>query len=543
MKKNEKAIVFVRVSTQRQQMDQQEAEIYDLAIRDGYTESNIIPICEKESAIKLSEEERNGLNRMKEEIAKGYVNCVYAWEISRLARRQKVLHSVIDYLADRKIQLIIKTPYIKYLNEDGTRNEGSEMMVAMLALGAETEIRKLKERERRTKKQNALNGKWNGGKNIKYGYTLDENKYYIINEEEAKVIRLAYELYTTTPMGQTNLRKELAERGHKLTLDRLQKILSDIGYTGEPYQTDVYINGKLNKGYLVKYPAIISREVFDIAEKKRQESNVNCYRGQMFYFAKGLFRCPICGYAYQGYKMNKLYCCLAYKHDNKDIPKCHNTTTININLLDSLLWSSAMTQWMISRMRNTEDYRQSIMDQIHVTAEKIDACWKEIEAVDGKLERIGDLYADGVYSKEKFQSMVEKTRESAAEVQRRKQYLSEEYERLEQAYSALSTDSDQELADRLQTTLSEAFSHEDLKTMSDIVHRFIKAVEVEDVEKFVDGLNGKSKMKKVTITLVDGNVETYFAYNFSNIYKFWDADKKPIHPKLVLRNLGRDKKR
>ncbi len=541
MKKNEKAIVFVRVSTQRQKMDQQEAEIYDLAIRDGYSPDNIICICEKESAIKLAEEERNGLNRMKEEIAKGQVTCIYVWEISRLARRQKILHSVIDYIVDHRIQLVIKNPFIKYLNEDGTRNEGAEMMVAMLALGAETEIRKLKERERRTKKANALKGRWNGGKNIKYGYSLDENNYYIVNEEEAKVIRLVYEIYTTTAMGQTNLRKELSERGYKLSLDRLQKILSDIGYTGTEYQTDVYVGGKLKKGYTIKYPAIISKELFDLAEVKRNESNVNCYRGQSFYFAKGLFRCPQCGYAYQGYKMNKVYCCLAWKHDNKDIPKCHNTTTININLLDSLLWSSAMTQWMIARMKNTEDYRQSVMEQMLITTEKIDTCWKEIEAVDGKLERIGDLYADGVYTKEKYQAMVDKVRESAAEVQRRKQFLSEEYERLEKVHSDLGADNDEQLADRLKNTLSEAFSMEDLKSMSDIVHRFIKSVAVQDVEKFDKNLNGKSKMKKVTITLMDGTVERYYAYNFSNTYKFWDADKKPLKLKLVLRKLGRNK--
>lgn len=388
-----KCILLVRVSTQRQDFDEQERQLYDLAIADGYKDSEIIAICEKESGIKLAEDERKGLNRLKEEVAKGGVTCVYAWEVSRIGRKKKVIFSITEFLSARGIQLIVKEPYIKLLNPDGTINDGAETVLTLFAQISESEMRNKQSRWARTRKHNAEIGKWNGGKNIKFGYALDDDNFYIVNEDEAKVIRLVYELYTTTAMGQTNLRNELRERGINLSLDRLQKILSDVGYTGEPYATDVYVNGKLHKGHNIKYPPIISREIFERAEKKRLESNVNCYRGQSFYFAKGLFRCPVCGYAYQGYKMNKLYCCLAWKHDNKDIKKCYNNVTININLLDTLLWHSAMTQWMIARMRDTEDYRASILEQINTTAVKIDACWAELEAVEGKLERIGDMYA------------------------------------------------------------------------------------------------------------------------------------------------------
>ena len=534
-----KCILLVRVSTQRQDFDEQERQLYDLAIADGYKDNEIIAICEKESGIKLKEDERRGLNRLKEEVAKGGVTCVYAWEVSRIGRKKKVIFSITEFLADRGIQLIVKEPYIKLLNPDGTINDGAETVLTLFAQISESEMRNKQSRWARTRKHNAEVGKWNGGKNIKYGYTLDENNYYMVNEDEAKVIRLVYELYTTTAMGQTNLRNELRERGINLTLDRLQKMLSDIGYTGEPYTTDIYVNGKLSKGYTIKYPAIISREIFDKAEAKRLESNVNCYRGQSYYFAKGLFRCPVCGYAYQGYKHNKIYCCLAYKHDNKDIAKCNNNITININLLDTLLWHSAMTQWMIARMRDTEDYRKSILEQINTTAIKIDACWKELEEVDGKLERIGDMYADGVYSKEKYQTMVNKVREGASEVQRRKQQLTEEHNRLDQIYTNLCVNSDNEVADRLQNTLSDAFSLDDLKTMYDIVHQFVKSVAVEDVEKFDRTVQtGKGIVKKVTITLVDGSVEVYFGYVNGNKYLFYNAEKKPIDPKKVLRKLG-----
>jgi len=75
-----KAILLVRVSTKTQDFDEQERAIYEMAIKDGYSPDDIIPICEKESGIKLSEEERAGLNRMKELIetdnaGKSSVSC------------------------------------------------------------------------------------------------------------------------------------------------------------------------------------------------------------------------------------------------------------------------------------------------------------------------------------------------------------------------------------------------------------------------------------------------------------------------------------
>ena len=128
-----KAILLVRVSTKKQDFDEQERELYQLALLDGYTDENIIPICEKESGIKLKEEERRELNRLKEEITKGGVACVYAWEVSRIGRKKKVIFSITEYLAEQGIQLVIKEPSIRLLNENGSINDGAETILTLFA--------------------------------------------------------------------------------------------------------------------------------------------------------------------------------------------------------------------------------------------------------------------------------------------------------------------------------------------------------------------------------------------------------------------------
>lgn len=63
-----KAIVLSRVSTLQQDLKQQTEEILREVYKDGFKEEEVILIEDKESAIKLSEEERRGLNKLKDYI-------------------------------------------------------------------------------------------------------------------------------------------------------------------------------------------------------------------------------------------------------------------------------------------------------------------------------------------------------------------------------------------------------------------------------------------------------------------------------------------
>ena len=87
----------------------------------GYAVDNLVIIEDKESAIKLTEEERNGLNEMKYIINNDKsINAVFIWEISRLGRTEIVLHSIKEWLINNKINLFIFDKQYQLLNEDGT---------------------------------------------------------------------------------------------------------------------------------------------------------------------------------------------------------------------------------------------------------------------------------------------------------------------------------------------------------------------------------------------------------------------------------------
>ena len=501
-----KCILLIRVSTQKQDFDEQEKELYQLALNDGFIDSNIILISEKESGIKLSEEERNGLNRMKDEISRNNVSCVYAWEISRIARKKKVIFSIVDYLVSRNIQLIIKEPYLRLLNPDGTINDGAETVLTLFAQLAESEMRNKQARWKRTRIANSKAGIWNGGPSIRYGYNIDDKNHYIIDEEQASVIRLLYELYTTTQMGQTHLQREMAKRGYNLSQDRIRRALSFEGYTGVVIKSPYYekVDGQFVKrqGHDLCYPAIISKEIFQKAQEKKLTANNNAHKGKNYYFARGLLKCPVCGHSFIGYKHGALYQCVAYKHDNKDIEKCSNNTSININVLDTLLWDAAVAEYISERAKNQADNKSNYLKQIKACEEIINSTDDKINRMQQKKRRLGIVFANGDLEEDDY---MRKRSDVDGEINVILQDKVSATERIERLNKLLDRDEQTSFVEILNELAEDAFSINELKEMCEIVHTYIAKVELQETD-----IKGR-KTKYVKITALSGEIYEYLS--------------------------------
>ncbi len=91
-----KCILLVRASTIMQTIEDQTAELVKMANNDGYKKpSQRIIIANNESGFELSEEERLGINSMKDYLENDdSIDCVYAWSVSRIGRNDKVNASV-----------------------------------------------------------------------------------------------------------------------------------------------------------------------------------------------------------------------------------------------------------------------------------------------------------------------------------------------------------------------------------------------------------------------------------------------------------------
>ena len=259
-----KCILLVRVSTEAQSYDEQEKELYDLAHFYGYKDKDISSIATKESAIKLDEEERFGLNRMKELLETGEYDCVFAWEISRIARRKKILFSILEYLTSKGIQLIIKEPRIRLLKDDKTIDEGAETIFTLYAQLAESEMRNKIARFARAKKEGFNKGKYMGGK-ITLGYKVSEDGYWEIDEEGSKLVRLIFDMYISGEYSLTGLGKELKSRGY----------FKNLSVTSIKVEMSHLLKNPIYRGIRTSnniYPQIIDDDTWEQCCKKRKEN-------------------------------------------------------------------------------------------------------------------------------------------------------------------------------------------------------------------------------------------------------------------------------
>ena len=246
-----KIIILVRISTTRQEIETQRKELVELAVSDKYNKEDIIVIeGVGASAIKLNDIYLEEMQQLYKTIEENEIAAVYAWEISRIGRNEEILMKFKNFLIERKIQLVIKNPSLRLLNNDGSVNNGIELAFSLFATMSKQEMQIKQERFKRAKARNKAEGKYNGGK-IKLGYRLDSNKHFIEDTEKAQLVRDMFDWYING-LSLNKIYDRLADMGIYSSLKnfggkRVGYILRDEAYIGN--QTYPQIVNKDIKGH------------------------------------------------------------------------------------------------------------------------------------------------------------------------------------------------------------------------------------------------------------------------------------------------------
>ena len=147
-----KCILFVRVSTLQQSYTEQVKQLAIYAQTKGFATENQIIIANKESATKLSFEEREGLKELYDRINKDEsIKAVFVAEVSRIARREDVIFKFKTTLIERKINLYIQHDNLQLFNDDESINTAAELMFSLLSTLAKQEMIDKQERFKKGK--------------------------------------------------------------------------------------------------------------------------------------------------------------------------------------------------------------------------------------------------------------------------------------------------------------------------------------------------------------------------------------------------------
>ena len=405
-----KAIGLIRVSTLVQDLQQQADVVKSEMLKDGYVEDDIILIQDKESAVKLSEEERNGLNKLKEYIENdSSINCVYVYELSRISRRLEVLTSIRDFLISHHVQLIVLKPYMRMLEADGTLSTTGTIMFSIFSGMSEIEGYLRKERVARGKKKVQLEGK-SLGNWLPLGYTTDSERHIIIDEDKAELVRKIFRMCVYENKSTKVIARELSETGEYPVTTSLRShsssilnILRNTAYIGVGR-----FNTRRNKENFNQYPQLIDTELFNSAQSilssrkqlpKTEHKNI--------YYCKGLLRDKNSGYYLKAAPVTASYILWS---DKSDIIR-YKSVTVPINLFDSFAWHLTKEYILKSDTSKIRDAKKTLEKREIELKKKLDTFSHKLEElftneeriqiriVKGKIsESLGDRLLNEVYS-------------------------------------------------------------------------------------------------------------------------------------------------
>ena len=306
VQKKTKVAIYCRVSTFDQNrgdyssLEDQEQRLRRSVEADGHKVFQVF----KEVASSASLE-RDELNRMLGKL--GEYDIIYVTKLDRLSRSMGDWCRLNELLEEHDCALVSVTQKI-----DTTTPMG-RFFRDLLMLFAQFEREMIAERTYEKMAEQARRGRWSGGHSI-HGYDAVEKKL-IVNEEQAKLVRLIYDKYQElaslartarwvngeghrTKLVRYSTGREVKPR--KFTRADIQRMLSNITYIGKIRFDNMEFDGE--------HDGIIGEEQFIAVQKLMAAKKDKPRRGdqsQQDTLLLGLLRCDFCGGAYTTSFVNK----------------------------------------------------------------------------------------------------------------------------------------------------------------------------------------------------------------------------------------------
>lgn len=268
-------VIYARVSSNTMdQLESLKAQISGLTkFVSGHNNWKLV-VIHIDIASAKKDSSRPAFHQMIEECKAGLTDIVVVKSISRLGRDTVEVLDAINILRESQVRIIFKQ------EELDTLTVGSSLLISTIEACTQAENETRSDNIKWGIKQRASNGSLGVYRRKCYGYDNDENGDLVINEEQAVIVRLIFDLYLG---GKSILGivKELKERDIKSPTGKdnwpkrsIEEMLSNEKYIGIAV---VNVDGEEGQVYKLNnsHPAIISNEIFDaVQEEKLKHSNL-----------------------------------------------------------------------------------------------------------------------------------------------------------------------------------------------------------------------------------------------------------------------------
>lgn len=322
-----------------------------------------------------------------------------------------------------------------YSKQDiNTTTPEGQMMESIMAGFAAYYSRNLSCEIKKGLRENAYEGKITGGRPA-YGYAVDDNKKYYINEKEAPAVRMMYQGYADGLTYHQILQNVYTagfrtRSGKSFSMTALYEILRNPKYKGTVIvgRAAKTSNGKnyhaLNPNAIIvddAIPPIIEKTLWEKVNMKLDDNKkrTGAFTAKHVYLLSGLVYCGICGRPMNGHST-----CKAHTHHKNFYYRCPTPRDISPKCKQTLLNADVIENFLIELMKNyflDIDRENAIKLKVREEIEKSESPdWegklKKLRQLKGQSDeqynRLLDLYIDGKLEKDKTVEKLQAIEES-----------------------------------------------------------------------------------------------------------------------------------
>jgi site-specific DNA recombinase len=332
--------------------------------------------------------DRPGLQSLIKDCESGKFDMVLVYKLDRLSRSQKdTLYLIEDVFEKNNVGFTSMTE-----NFDTSTPHG-KFIVGILAVFAQLEREKIKERTMIGKQARAAEGKWHGGKWTPIGYDYEDGLLKPNEYEKMQILEIADHFLKRTPV--RTIATMMNEKGYRhkhgeWDAKAVKRVLTNPVVLGLTKDGDT-----LHPGL---HDAIIDQETYDaiqVVMNERKEAYGNKARPHKSLLAGFLF-CKHCGGRY-GRQANsdglKYYSCYSRNKSQKKMikdPNCKNKNYRAEELDMAILFE-------LSKLAIDPEYVDYVRQNKpkNDVNEKIKSITSEIEKINSQISKMMDLYALG----------------------------------------------------------------------------------------------------------------------------------------------------
>ncbi|BAH42907.1 putative DNA recombinase [Brevibacillus brevis NBRC 100599] len=404
--------IYARVSTEEQ-------------AKSGFSLDDQLRECRKKAATSEAAEyvddvsgeflDRPALSRLRRDAKEGLITKIVCLDPDRLSRKLMNQLLITDEFDKRGIELV-------FVNGEYAKTPEGQLFYSMRGAIAEFEKAKINERMSRGRREKARQGRVLRDFQI-YGYSYDSKKEQIvINEAEAAVVRLVFDLFTQPNelvQGMNGIAVYLTNKGvptkrgasvwHRQVV---RQMLMNEAYVGRFYQNKWNTEGMLGNQFRepdekvrmkmrpkdewisLPCPSIIDEVKFEHAQRLLKESRRR-WAGRSFneYLLSGLVRCGSCGNTMSGRKVKNWSQHIFEYTDVKNTAGAKNKgcgRRVRCEQLDNQVWETVRS-WL----NNPDEIAIAVEEKVETPFEQVELerLQKELEKTKAGRKRLLKLFA------------------------------------------------------------------------------------------------------------------------------------------------------